>query len=64
MSEAKYTACPTCNSSAPHLHPAAQFEGEVELCVNDFHLRPTLQNRQEFVDAVLAKRAAIKKATP
>lgn len=49
--------CPTCNSPAPHLHPAIQYEGEVGLCVDDYHLRLTASNRQEYIDAVLAKRA-------
>jgi len=29
--------CPTCNSPAPHLHPAVQFEGEVEICKDAYH---------------------------
>lgn len=48
--------CKTCNSSAPHLHPAIQFEGEVEICIDDFHLNKTPMNRQEYIDAVISKR--------
>lgn len=48
--------CPTCNSTAPHMHPAMQHEGEVELCVDDFHLMPTNQNTPNYIAAVLAKR--------
>lgn len=48
--------CPTCGSKAPHRHPAVQFEGEVEICTDEFHLKPTNQNTQEFIDMVLAKR--------
>ena len=29
--------CPTCQSPAPHLHPALQHEGEVERCKDAFH---------------------------
>lgn len=50
--------CPKCNSPAPHLHPAVQFEGEVEVCVDDFHLQITAQNTKEYCDDVLSKRAA------
>lgn len=50
--------CPTCTSPSPERHPAVQHGGEVELCVNDFHLRPTNQNAPEYIEAVLAKRAA------
>jgi hypothetical protein len=39
------------------MHPAVQFEGEVELCTDVFHLTPTNENPQEYIDAVLAKRA-------
>lgn len=46
--------CPKCGSNAPHLHPAVQVEGEVELCTDDYHLIRTNQNR--YVDDVLRKR--------
>lgn len=48
--------CPTCNSPGPHLHPATGFEGEVETCVDDFHLQQTPQNKPEYQRAVLEKR--------
>ena len=53
------TKCPTCQSPSPHMHPAMQHEGEVETCVNDFHLQPTNQNTSAYIDLVLAKRTAI-----
>lgn len=48
--------CPICKSAQPHLHPAMAFEGEVELCTDDFHLKPTPQNRDAYILAVLDKR--------
>lgn len=48
--------CPTCNSPHPHLHPAVQFEGEVGICSDAFHLIPTAQNAAEYREAVLAAR--------
>ena len=36
--------CPKCDSPAPHLHPAIQFEGEVQPCNHAFHLQITPQN--------------------
>ncbi len=38
--ETPLNRCPTCNSSNPKLHPAVQFEGEVQLCYDSWH-RPT-----------------------
>ncbi len=29
--------CPACGSSSPHLHPALQHEGEVQLCEHPWH---------------------------
>lgn len=49
--------CPRCESPAPHLHPAVQFEGEVETCTHDFHLTVTPQNTPAYISAVHAKRA-------
>lgn len=48
--------CPTCDSPAPHLHPAVQSEGEVETCVHDFHMTPTPQNGPGYIALVVAKR--------
>jgi len=48
--------CPRCGSTQPHLHPAVQSEGEVELCTHDFHLIPTPQNTQAHIANVLKKR--------
>ncbi len=56
------TKCPACKSTAPHLHPAVQFEGEVSICADAYHLIPTNQNRPEYIAAVEAKRQAGKVA--
>ncbi len=34
---APITHCPKCNSHNPTLHPAVQFEGEVQICDHDWH---------------------------
>lgn len=33
--------CPSCESPAPHLHPAVQHEGEVQLCKDKWHASTT-----------------------
>lgn len=55
--------CPKCDSPAPHLHPAVSVEGEVELCVDDFHLSQTASNKPNYIAAVLDKRALAPKET-
>jgi hypothetical protein len=56
--------CPRCGSLAPHLHPAVQCEGEVETCIDDFHLRPTPQNTPEYIALVHTKLAALASQQP
>lgn len=41
--------CPTCDSPKPHLHPAVQFEGEVQPCGDLFHRRVTPENTPERI---------------
>lgn len=51
------TRCPKCTSPAPHLHPAVQHEGEVNVCADEFHLRETPENRPEYRRQVEEARA-------
>ena len=37
MTDARPRNCPTCESPQPHLHPAMQFEGEVQPCKDLWH---------------------------
>lgn len=38
--------CPNCGSSNPHLHPAVQHEGEVQICQHSFHKRAKMEPRE------------------
>jgi hypothetical protein len=45
------TKCPRCDSPAPHLHPAVQYEGEVQPCPHPFHDRVTPENTADKIAA-------------
>jgi len=48
--------CPTCNSPSPERHPAVQFEGETEPCIDPFH---DADDRQEpWLVAYIAEKRA------
>ena len=44
--------CPRCDSPKPHLHPAVQHEGEVQVCRDDFHRRVTSQNTVDLIESI------------
>ena len=50
--EANMDRCPRCDSPQPHLHPAVQCEGEVQLCSHEYHHQVTSQNTQERIDSL------------
>jgi hypothetical protein len=37
MTSTRALRCPRCNSPDPKLHPAMQFEGEVQPCTHEWH---------------------------
>ena len=43
--------CPRCDSPNPHLHPAVQHEGEVQICSHPFHASHALAEK----DAMIAR---------
>lgn len=43
--------CPRCESPAPHLHPAIQFDGEVQPCTHKYHKQITPENTKEKIEA-------------
>jgi hypothetical protein len=49
MSHVLGECCPRCHSPQPHLHPAVQFEGEVQPCSHAFHLQVTPANTPERI---------------
>ncbi len=54
----KINRCPKCNSPAPHLHPAVQFEGEFQPCNDNYHRILTPENTKQRVaetDALLSR---------
>ena len=50
------TRCPRCNSPSPELHPAMQYEGEVQTCIDDYHLIPTNGNPPDKIARVHEER--------
>lgn len=50
--------CPRCGSRKPHLHPAIQHGGEVQVCNDAFHLRITSENTPEKIRAAGLGQAA------
>lgn len=47
--------CPRCGSYSPELHPAVQFEGEVQLCPHPFHQQVTNTNTPARIERLLAR---------
>lgn len=41
--------CPRCDSPAPHLHPAIQWEGEVQPCAHKYHHQVTASNTAKLI---------------
>lgn len=48
--------CPSCGSPKPNLHPAVQYEGEVQICPDPYHERVTGENTLEKIAGLRAQK--------
>lgn len=45
--------CPRCDSPSPERHPAMACEGEVQVCLHEFHDAATSMNLRYLADRIL-----------